>query len=190
MPRFTLTIIYALGLLCILAACTSSQGHHNADDDGPLTPMPEKRQVIDPDDTVFMDALTRHIADSNAPVHSRYEFSRIDLDGDGRRDALAYITSPYHYWCSKDGCTLLVFKARDDNFRLLSRITPVQNPVLVSDHRNYGWRDLIVRVPAPALEYSAKDVALHFNGNGYPERPFMEPPLYTAHSRKGVRLFQ
>lgn len=190
MLRTALTMICAYGLLLMSLAGCSTAGDHYAENDGPLTPMPERRPVIDPDDTVFIDEITKHIADKKAPSYTRYEFSRIDLDGDGRRDALAYVTFPYHYWCSKDGCTLLVFKAGDNHFKMLSQITPVQNPVLVSDHKTYGWKDIIVHVPAPALDYTSKDVALSFNGKGYPERPFMEPPLYTAYSRKGTKFFQ
>lgn len=178
----------SLLLICLVTACAGNTGHQANKD--PLTPMPEKYEVTDPDDSVFVAALKTHFQTYNAPSYSQYQFSRIDLDGDGRRDAIALLTAPYHYWCSKDGCTILIFKARNNSFKMLSQITPVQNPVLVSDHSSYGWKDLIVRVPGTTLNHESKNVILHFNGKGYPSRPYLEPPLYTAYSRKGITLFQ
>lgn len=175
--------------LFILSACTADGTLHHAAGNG-LTPLPQEKTVTDPSDSVFLTALKEHLQTYNAPSYSQYEFSRIDLDDDGRRDAIAFLTTPYHYWCSKDGCTILIFKAKNDSFKMLSQITPVQNPVLVSDHSSYGWKDLIVRVPGTTLNHESKDVILHFNGKGYPSRPYLEPPLYTAYSRKGITLFQ
>ena len=40
-----------------------------------------------------------------------YDFRRVDLNGDGKRDALVLFTNPYGYWCGDNGCSMLVMKA-------------------------------------------------------------------------------
>ena len=71
-------------------------------------------------------------------------YNRVDLDGGGRPEALAYVFGPG--WCGSAGCALLVFKGEGGGYELVSHISGAENPVVVSTRRTNGWRDLIAYV--------------------------------------------
>ncbi len=139
-----------------------------------LLPMPEVAAANDPGNSLFMEALEGYIRSKEGPAYSRYEFTRIDLDGDGRREGLALITSPHRHWCSANGCPLAIFKAHDDGFSLIAETSPVRGPLTISIKKTNGWRDIIARVSG--REYlESKTVALRYDGQTYPRHPAFEP---------------
>lgn len=150
-----------------------------------LTPLPSR---ADPADSVLTAAIGAFLKDSGAPVASRYDFRRYDLDGDGMRDALALFKSPYGYWCGLHGCTLLVMRAVSaDTFEIASTIQPVREPLYVGSGETNGWKDIIVHVSGRWSE--TKDVALHFDGKTYPGNPSDLPAYKGAQEEKLARLF-
>lgn len=97
----------------------------------------------------------------------RHRDAHVDLDGDGRKDVLMLLDDPY--WCDPAGCTLLVFQAGEEAFRLVGEVRPAQAPVAVGDPRHHGWHDLLVGVGGAGTQ--AGTVTLQFNGSGYPDNP-------------------
>ncbi len=155
---------------------------------GPLTPMP-RAEIVEPADFVLAAAITEYLALANGPANTLYDFTRVDLDGDKRRDALVMMKGPHSYWCGMDGCSLVVFKAADDHFTLVSEIFPVRGPLYVSNRiSDEGWRNLVVHVSGQSYA-RAKDVALKFDGSGYPRNPFFEPEIQLSQADQGQRLF-
>ena len=152
--RYSILTLAALGLL---SACSSSQINHLAND-GPLTPLPDELIPQDPEDHVLNAAMQDYLKQIKAPLSSRYDFTRIDLDDDGRRDALVMLKGPHHYWCNMDGCNMLVMKAGNDYFNIASAIFPVRGPLYVTDHVSEGWRDMVIRVSGQSYA-RAKNVA-------------------------------
>jgi hypothetical protein len=71
---------------------------------------------------------------------------------------------------------MVVMKAANDHFNLVSEIGPVRGPLLVSNTRTGGWRDLIVRISG-RQDIDTKDVALKFDGSTYPAQPEWQPAL-------------
>ena len=185
MKHATILSFFLLSLL-VLSACSSSTKRV---DDGPLTPMPEGFTAIDPDDHILDRAVKNYLAQANGPASTRYEFTRVDLDGDSRRDALVMMVGPHHYWCAMDGCSLVVFKAGDDDFAVVSEIYPVRGPLYVSNKMDrQGWKDLIIRVSGQPYA-KAKDVAMKFDGQTYPRNPLYEPAITLSQTDHGQRLF-
>lgn len=131
--------------------------------------MPPPQAPVDPNDDRMREAVQSFLIHTKAPVSSRYEFQRVDLDADGLRDALVLLKTPYGYWCGMHGCALLVFKAGDDKFTLVNAVQPIREPLYISDRKTNGWKDLIVRVSGRWDR--AKNVALKFNGYQYPNDP-------------------
>ena len=174
--------LLALPLILALCACSGNSEHAS----GPLIPIPSG--PIDPDDAVLRAAVTDFLGSSGAPVASDYEFSRFDLDADGRRDALVLFKNPYGYWCDMHGCTMLVLKAGDDRFTLVNAIQPVREPLYISPDASNGWRNLVVRVSG--RWDSAKDVAMRYNGQVYPENPDVLPPTPAGQRGELVRVFR
>ncbi|MCB1556886.1 MAG: hypothetical protein KDJ15_06185 [Alphaproteobacteria bacterium] len=177
-------------LLCLYVLCLSgcgTTGQENSDT-GPLLPLPVAGAVHDPDNDAFMKAVAGYIAQKGGPAQSRYEFTRIDLDGDGRREGLLLLKSPHGVWCGVDGCRMAIFRAYDDDFALLSEVTPVRGPLTVSESRTHGWRDLIVRVSG-RMDLETRDAFLRFDGRTYPASPLRQPALYASSALPGVRIF-
>ena len=172
MRPFTLYILSFLLLPFLLGACSSKTRTIHVQT---LTPV--NFGPVDPDDKVLSTAVREFLETTEGPVASRYEFARIDLNGDSRRDALVLFQTPYGYWCGIHGCTMLVLKAHDDKFTLVNDIQPIREPVYVSNLKSNGWRNLAVRISGRAEE--AKDVAMLYDGRQYPSDPSQLPPYHN-----------
>lgn len=140
---------------------------------GPLLPLPDERSAHDPDDGMFMDTLSTWLQDQGAPANSQYQFTRIDLDGDTRREGLVLMQSPHQSWCMEYGCTMFIFKAHDEGFSYLSEVSPVRGPLVVMNTKSNGWRDIAAYVSGRS-GWDAKNVMLKFDGAAYPPQPALQ----------------
>ena len=187
MNRFALLPSF-IALALLLSGCAAGPDSV-AYDDGPLTPLPHEFIPQDPEDHVLEAAIRDYLVAAKGPASTQYDFTRVDLDGDGRRDALVMMKGPHHYWCGMDGCSLVVFKAANDHFALVSEIFPVRGPLYVSNRiSEEGWKNLIIRVSGQSYA-KAKDVALEFDGQTYPRNPFFQPAIVVSQADHGQRLF-
>jgi hypothetical protein len=109
-------------------------------------------------------AVGDFLASAGAAPTIEYSIARLDLDEDGIEDGLVLLTG--NEWCGSGGCTLLVFRADEDRFILVSETSMVNGPVVVAPARSNGWRDILV--PDPSED---RTVALRFNGAAYPTEP-------------------
>ncbi len=168
-----------------LSGCSSSGREVSYN---PLTPLPDELLPQDPEDHVLNAAVQEYLKLADAPLCSSYDFTRVDLDGDNRRDALVMMKGPHNYWCNMGGCSLIVFKAANDHFEWSSQISPVRGPLYVSDETSEGWKNLIIRVTGMP-DAKAKSVAMQFDGRRYPQNPLTQPPIEISRSDYGQRLF-
>lgn len=164
-----------------LQACSTPKVEHRH-----YTPPPTNR-IIDPPDTALAPSMRDVLKRQNQPLSTTYDFHRYDLDNDGRRDALVLIKTPFGYWCNLNGCPLLVMKANNTGFNLVSVTKPVRAPLTISTNKTKGWNDLIVRVSG--RENRLKDVALKFDGNAYPINPEILPRYATLARHHGIETF-
>lgn len=154
-----------------------------------LMPIPDSAAFEDPDNARFMQAVTEYIQYKKGPGNTRYEFTRLDLDNDGRREGIVLMKAPHQYWCGFNGCQMVVFRAHNDSFELVSEIAPVRGPLTISNHKTNGWNDIIVRVSG-RMGGTTKDVALQYDGQAYPPQPAFQPPVqYAFNTLGGVRIF-
>lgn len=178
----------SLALILTLSACGGTKEMAQA----PLLPMPESAVPHDPDNDQLMGAIAAYVKLQGGPANSRYEYTRIDLNNDGRREGLVMMKTPATFWCGIYGCRMAVFEAHNDGFSLLSDISPVRGPMTVSDERTNGWRDLVVLVDG-RTGWDRKEVALHFDGQSYPAQPAFQPAVIASNSLmmsgNGVRIF-
>jgi len=111
------------------------------------------------------------------PNGMKYNYNYFDLNGDGKEDLLIQLN-----WCSKAGCTLLIFENMGNKYRFVSRTTDVHNSLLLSSAVNHKWQQLLAR---KGNEY----VLLEYDGIGYPistkTQPVSPRPLPLA----GITLF-
>lgn len=115
-----------------------------------------------------------------------HQTAQIDLNGDGHQDVLVLLQNPMYY-CGTGGCTMLVFKGTQSGFEFVSRSSLIRGPVLVSDTKTHGWRDLIMEVSGGGI--APKQVALKYTGSKYPLNPSMLPALPKNHPLKGTKVF-
>lgn len=156
---------------------------------GPLLPLPGEIPVADPDDDVLMAAVSEWLQQEGGSVNSRYEFTRVDLNRDGRREGLVLMQSPHQEWCMEYGCTLFIFQAQEEGFSFLSEISPIRGPMTVAEGSTNGWRDIIAYISGRDLA-DARNVALAFDGRSYPQQPAFLPAATRAPAEnEGVKIF-
>ena len=77
------------------------------------------------------DGLGEAVRDAlGLDADTRYFEARVDLNGDGKPEAVVYAAGPMV--CGTGGCPLLVFKRQGQRYRLVSQTSVVQTPVLLS----------------------------------------------------------
>lgn len=103
----------------------------------------------------------------------RYFYNRIDLNGDGDREVLVYLVGTPT--CGTGGCTMLIFTPTSGRYELVSRLTGVSNPIVVSDRTTSGWRDLILYVAGGGARGEYR--ILRFTNGQYPSNPSTQPLL-------------
>lgn len=114
---------------------------------------------------------------------ARYFDARVDLDGDGRDELLAYVAGPMV--CGTGGCPLYVFAPGAEGYDRVAQVSVVQVPVRVSAGSTNGWRDLVVAVGGGGLP--AGNAVLRFDGKTYPSNPTV-PPAEPAESLDGADI--
>ena len=118
---------------------------------------------------------------SENPVY--YYYNRVDLNGDGKPEVLVYIFgAPV---CGTGGCTALVFQAEGSEYKLISQITPARNPIVVSQTRTHGWKDLIMFIAGGGVQPGYYAV-LEFDGQQYPQNPTVAPAKPLKLRSRGV----
>ena len=118
----------------------------------------------------LLEAVRSHLrlpADAKIP----FRYALVDLNGDGRDDAVVFITAPKY--CGSGGCVLEVFRGSAMGFGFLSGSTVTSLPIRVSTESTHGWRALIVQSKGRG------DVVMRFDGTRYPLNPSVQP-LATA----------
>jgi hypothetical protein len=108
----------------------------------------------------------------------RYYYNHVDLNADGQPEVLVYLFGAT--WCGSAGCTALVFQHDHGKYALVTQISGVELPVIVSRARTNGWQDLIAHVRWGEVggrtlrDYYA---VLRFDGRTYPDQFPGGPPV-------------
>jgi hypothetical protein len=127
------------------------------------TPDPEIEQAI-------VESLD---GNRTALQKTRYYYDRVDLNGDGNAEALVYLSGSYT--CGSGGCMMLVLTPAGQRYQMVSKMTLVQAPVIVSAEKSAGWNDLVLEVSGGGAE---KHYArMQFDGSAYPGNPSTAPEV-------------
>ncbi len=124
--------------------------------------------------------LLKAIRGLEPEADDRYFFSYVDLNGDGRKEAIVYLIGPHS--CGSGGCHTAIFSPakRGGEYRLVTLIELTRPPIVAARSRTKGWRDLIVFVQGGGIP-EGYNVLLPFDGTSYPESPFLD----SAHRFEG-----
>ena len=75
---------------------------------------------------------------------TRYRATLIDLNGDGRREAVVLMNGPD--WCGSGGCSLWVLTPRGGSWRMVTQATIMNPPIRVLPTSSLGWSELSAMV--------------------------------------------
>jgi hypothetical protein len=160
----TSTLLVLLGSICVMGALSQAVRQEQRGTVSPPSPAEDSLRAF----------LKNHlrVTSSGNRADTRYREAFVDLNGDGRPEAIVYITGSA--WCGSGGCLTLILAQAGSSYRVVSRITITRPPVCVLPHTSNGWRDIAVRVQGGSTQ-PGHEAELRFDGKAYPENPSVLP---------------
>ena len=149
---------------------------------GQTSVSPEILRSVAPE-TKRDPALERAIRDEVGGGSFSYAYNRVHLSKVSAPEALVYLQGSDN--CGSGGCTALILSESGGAYRLVTRVSLVRTPIIVSAHRTNGWNDLIVFVSGGGIQPGYYAV-LRYDGKNYPDNPSVEPAVPLRQRVKGV----
>lgn len=135
---------------------------------GAICAQPQ-HQLTSPRDSSLRGFLRDFLKTSSSDdVRTRYSSAFVDLNDDGKPEAIVYLAG--RGWCGTGGCTTLVLASTKSSFRVVSKIAVTRPPIRVLDTKSKGWHDISVRVQGGGLQ-AGYEARLSFDGETYPSNP-------------------
>ena len=123
----------------------------------------------------YAQAAPATIADSETLQTHRYHYHSVDLNGDRQNEQIVQVMGPMT--CGTGGCTTLILEDASNHtpsgYDVVTQMTVVNFPVVVSDRTASGWNDLLVMVSGGGAQPGYRE--LKFDGQSYPTNPSIEP---------------
>lgn len=113
-----------------------------------------------------------------------YYYNHIDLNGDNIPETFVYLSGPA--FCGSGGCCSAIFKKEDEEYKLLSKLTLVNNPIVVTNNVTKGYKDLVMYVRPPGTECFLTRV--EFDGEKYPLFPCYKNKLPNGTKIEGTAI--
>lgn len=129
-------------------------------------------------------ALVKELALEKDEDNVRYYYNKVDLNEDGKPEIFAYLVgSPV---CGTGGCSAVIFKQENEQYTVLSKFTLVNNPVIISNSKTKGYRDIIMHVSGGGIEsFSA---LIRYDGTTYPSNPSIQPKVMPGTKVNGIAI--
>lgn len=120
-----------------------------------------------------LERAIARVYDLNSNDDVRYYYNRLDLNGDGRLETIVFLTGPK--LCGSGGCSAVIFKQENSQYEKLSEFTLVNTPIIISNKKTNGYKDIIMQVSGGGIEPFYAH--LRYDGVTYPSNPSLAPPL-------------
>lgn len=127
-------------------------------------------------------AFLHHQLESEQDPSLRYDAAFVDLDGDGRDEAVVYLTG--NSVCGSGGCDLHIYTPKGRSWREVSALSISRPPIEVLPTRTRGWRDIAVFVAGGGI-IPGYEARLRFDGRSYPTNPSVAPATPLARRAHG-----
>lgn len=110
-----------------------------------------------------------------------YLYNKVKLKDSDSYQILVYLEGPR--FCTERGATLAVLDKINNEYKIISKISNATSPIIISEERTNGYRNLILKV----LDNDREDFrVLKFNGNAYPLDPIKEERIKKGKKIKGI----
>ncbi len=96
----------------------------------------------------------------------KFQFSTIDLNGDGVNEIFVYLNSVS--FCGSGGCTFLLL---DNSFNLITKFTVTRTPILVSEKVKNDWNKLYL------FSDGYREIIYNKKMGSYPTNPSLEDKM-------------
>lgn len=114
----------------------------------------------------------------------RYYYNRIDLNGDKKPEFFVYLVGPLV--SGSGGSSALIFESEEGEYKLVSRFTLVNNPIIISENKTNGWNDIIMGVSGGGIESFFAE--LKYDNYTYPMNPSVQPNVKEDTHIKGTAI--
>lgn len=129
-------------------------------------------------------ALVKELALEKDEDNVRYYYNKVDLNEDGKPEIFAYLVGSLV--CGTGGCSAVIFKQENKQYTVLSKFTLVNNPVIISNSKTKGYRDIIMNVSGGGIEsFSA---LIRYDGTTYPSNPSIQPKVMPGTKVNGIAI--
>ena len=108
---------------------------------------------------------------------TRFFAAFADLDGNGAREAIVYITGDG--WCGSGGCNTLILEPHGNSWKVVTKITITRPPIRVLDAKSHGWHNIGVWVQGSGIQ-PGYEAELRYDGKTYPRNPSVPPARRLA----------
>jgi hypothetical protein len=132
-------------------------------------------------------ALQHHLQDRRIPDFepTLYVHAFVDLAGNGKREAIVYVSG--RGWCGSSGCHMLVLTEKGSSYRVVAEIPGVKLPIRVLGSKSHGWRDLSVFIQGGGV-LDGYEEKVKFNGSTYTEEPSETTDKRPRQQMKGTTI--
>ncbi|MEG0772094.1 hypothetical protein [Clostridium sp.] len=116
----------------------------------------------------------------------RYYYNKVDLNDDGVPEIFAYLVGSSVCCKITGACQAAIFKVEHGQYKLLSKIILIKKPLIISDERTNGYRDIITMVDSG--EESNVFVRTRYDGITYPMVPYLQSRVKEATKIYGISV--
>lgn len=114
----------------------------------------------------------------------RYYYNKVDLNEDGIPEVFVFLVGPFV--CGTGGCSGVIFKVENGEYKTLSRFSLVRNPVIISNSKTNGYKDIIMYVAGGGIESFFAE--LKYDGTTYPSNPSIQPKVEQGTIVEGLAI--
>ena len=125
-----------------------------------------------PDEASARKSLHAFLENFDSELKDRFTAALVDLNGDGKPEAVVYLTGKG--WCGSGGCTTLILVRDGDSWRLLTKVTITRPPIRVLASKSKGWRSIGIWVAGGGIQ-PGYEAELRLDGKTYPTNPSTPP---------------
>lgn len=127
------------------------------------------------DEASVMTYLHQSLGEDLKADNTRVYLGFVDLDADGKDEAIAYVSGSY--WCGSGGCNAIILTPEGDSWAEIGNTSVSRLPIGVLDTTSNGWKDLAISFNGGGLPAGIGQ--MQFDGSRYPRNPTSAPETET-----------